>query len=1190
MRTLTRTLRLLAALATATALTQSAGAAGYLWNVATPGENNWNVNANWLPATGNPGASDTALFGTNGVSADQFTVNNVVSANTTVAALTFTNLGASGMWNVTRIPAGVTLMVNGPTVMGGFTSTSALAPTTVAFLDAGTLSLNGTLTVGNAGSGFTTSTADFSGLSNLVVNAGAGTIAIGNGNRSAVHWKLAGISNYITAAALNDNSTSTSSSGTGNTTLGPGTNSFNVGTFNVGYGRTRTTISFPSGYYGGGLRIRGAAGTDASLCNMTLGNHNTSGSGSTADGTLSLDGNTADLRFGTLSLGLSSSGPTGNSPGNGTLSFDTGTVFASNIVMAVSSGTTTFATANGTINVGSFATLTVGSGGISMANQSAASGTATGTLTVNGGALICSNSITKANTTGVANITLNGGSLTMAGGMIGTAAVPIDSLTAYSANLTMGVTANVTNVFVNSLGAYSSTINISSLPIIISYPAQFTLMKFAGGSSDSVLGTLPAGYAGSIVNNSDSVELVISSGPITVRPLVWNGTPSGDWNTTTANWLYLGNPNAYSQGDYVTFDDTASGLTTVNLAISPMPGTLLVSNISKSYTFGGTGAIGGAVALVKDGSGTLTLGNSGINTFSNGVSILGGTLKISGSSDRLPTASVVTLAEVAGTTLDLNNLNQTVQSLNGGGYTGGNVLLGSGNLTDSGGGTFGGVISGTGQLIKTNFITGGTLTLTNANTYTGGTIIGGYTNNTTLAVGNQTGSGTGPGFVQVLTNGTFSFGAGGPGGSTAVGTITNYGTVRLNRSDDFVFTNTVVGPGGLQKQNTNVVPVLGANPYLGTTALDAGALRIANAGALGSGTIAVGNGAATLQLTNGITVTNPLIIGSKPSGTGPVPCVENISGDNTLTGPMSLNANGSFGWLFVATGGRLSVAGPILRLDPSQTSQNNTRILWLRGDATGEWNGNIIDPVGGTTNLAVRKDGLGTWTLSGANTYTGPTVVSNGTLLVSGSLGASSSVTVQGGTLAGTGTIAGPVTINALGTLAPGSSAGALTINNSLTLNGTTVMEVSHAATDRVTGLGTVTLGGTLQVVVQGTLSGNEIFKLFSATNYTGDFATYDLPALPSPYAWDYSKMTVDGTLRVTGGGDLPRPTLAVAQSGSQLTFSWNDVSFKLQAQTNSLSTGISGNWADYPGGGGSPVAVTVNPANPAVFFRLVSQ
>jgi hypothetical protein len=47
---------------------------------------------------------------------------------------------------------------------------------------------------------------------------------------------------------------------------------------------------------------------------------------------------------------------------------------------------------------------------------------------------------------------------------------------------------------------------------------------------------------------------------------------------------------------------------------------------------------------------------------------------------------------------------------------------------------------------------------------------------------------------------------------------------------------------------------------------------------------------------------------------------------------------------------------------------------------------------------------------------------------------------------------------------------------------------------------------------------------------------------------------------------------------------------FKLQAQTNSLGVGLSGNWFDYPGGSSSPVNATVTPANPAVFFRLISQ
>ena len=144
---------------------------------------------------------------------------------------------------------------------------------------------------------------DFSGLSNFVFNASSGTIAAGNGNRSLVTWNLAAVSNNITAATINDNALSTSSSGTANTTLGAGTNIFNVGTFNIGFGRSRTTVAFPVGSTGGGLRIRGTAGTDDSLCNMTLGNHNTSGSGSTAAGTLSFDGYPVDIRLGTLSPG-----------------------------------------------------------------------------------------------------------------------------------------------------------------------------------------------------------------------------------------------------------------------------------------------------------------------------------------------------------------------------------------------------------------------------------------------------------------------------------------------------------------------------------------------------------------------------------------------------------------------------------------------------------------------------------------------------------------------------------------------------------------------------------------------------------------------------------------------------------------------------------------------------------------------
>lgn len=65
-------------------------------------------------------------------------------------------------------------------------------------------------------------------------------------------------------------------------------------------------------------------------------------------------------------------------------------------------------------------------------------------------------------------------------------------------------------------------------------------------------------------------------------------------------------------------------------------------------------------------------------------------------------------------------------------------------------------------------------------------------------------------------------------------------------------------------------------------------------------------------------------------------------------------------------------------------------------------------------------------------------------------------------------------------------------------------------------------------------------------------------------------------------------PTLNVAQVGNVLTMSWAAASanYRLQAQTNGLA---SGGWFDYPGGGSSPVNAMIDPAGPAVFYRLAS-
>jgi YD repeat-containing protein len=76
----------------------------------------------------------------------------------------------------------------------------------------------------------------------------------------------------------------------------------------------------------------------------------------------------------------------------------------------------------------------------------------------------------------------------------------------------------------------------------------------------------------------------------------------------------------------------------------------------------------------------------------------------------------------------------------------------------------------------------------------------------------------------------------------------------------------------------------------------------------------------------------------------------------------------------------------------------------------------------------------------------------------------------------------------------------------------------------------------------------------------------------------------------ITGTGALlvgtaTAPTLSFTNiGGNQLQFSWTGGG-NLQAQTNSLTTGLGTNWVNYPGS--SPVTITIDPTKGCVFFRV---
>lgn len=375
--------------------------------------------------------------------------------------------------------------------------------------------------------------------------------------------------------------------------------------------------------------------------------------------------------------------------------------------------------------------------------------------------------------------------------------------------------------------------------------------------------------------------------------------------------------------------------------------------------------------------------------------------------------------------------------------------------------------------------------------------------------------------------------------------VTNTATlaVPLNGSNGF----TKSGPGMLILSGNNALSGTVNIDTSSTTASD-GVTRLVGPGALGNATLLQirnnNSGSSTLQLdgsSGSISVDADVSVTCRNNG---VVSIENLAGTNVFSGDILLNVGGNshtvqsdVNSLIVFTGTNKYVG-----------SLTGGRTYYF----TGAGDHLLVGPLLNSTNgapIALAKSDAGTLTLEAVNTYGNGTTLSGGRLIVNGTL-PSGTFSISGGTTLGGGGIIYPaVDLPSGATLAPGTSIGRLTVNNSVTLEpgSVTRMEITKAvstnANDQLRVTGTLHYGGTLKVTnLDGTLWAGDAFQLFSASSNSGAFAATNLPSLTGGLAWRFD--ATNGLLRVVEPGVVGVPPVApfalAANAGNAVvTLSW---------------------------------------------------
>jgi fibronectin-binding autotransporter adhesin len=944
--------------------------------------------------------------------ASNYVGNTTVSGGTLAVDAVGTNTGALGATAVS-VSGGAAFVARGNTSIASGGGLTVAGGGGLSLVDGtvNTLTVNGNVALGSGNQGTNLSLELGTGTSDLLNVTGVVSLA----GTSVVNIALA-----TGASVVNGSYDLVTATG------GLAINNFTLGSKPVGFNSYTLSTPNPSTLMvtvGGNPTPATAYWTGAASRNIsdTANKWGSAGANSTSNWSTTPDGLTDPQQVpgSTTNLYFTAANATGVS-GSLSTTLDSGYSLNS-LTFAVPAGTAiTSAAVNTSGNL-----LTLGSGGLTLANSSNASATITGS-----GGVVVGASQTWANNSNSQTLNISAPVSALAGATTLTLSGAGAGSTALGAQISNGASGGTLSLALNNVGPLtlgSSSANTFSGGVTISGGlVQLAGVNALGSGALTVnAGTLNlggysqtvgnfSGAAGTIWNNSGAgvATLSVGAGGGTYSGLIADndGVHTGGQvalNVTAAGGeLTLTGPNTYSGG-------TTLGSGTLNLV--------------------GNAAIGSGRLTMSGGNldntsgGTVVLGNIP-QTWSSSFSYYGGSLLNLGTGPVTVSAPVnVTVANSSGTLEIDGNITSAASSLAT--YGAGTVVLAGVNTIAV---TSGNVLSLYSNVVSqgTTSISGGNFVIEPGTTFT--ILSGSFSSTAPLAViGNTAGSTPAN---MLVSGGTYSQ----PSGTLyiaqhAPGQLTIQGGL-VNLASDLQFQYNATSAGTLNL-NGGVLqcPGLTSSPAAGQTLnFNGGLLQLTASSAnliaanAADVTMNIGNGNAVINL-NGFntTISNAL----NGVGTGGLtvysatPGTLTLGGNNTYLGPtqisgcsLILNSStlGSGGALTINSGARVDLGnssqsvGAVSVTAPAavgNTIQNGS--LSGTSYAISNSSGNVII----TASLQDSSTGSSSFTMSGTggvamltanNSFTGPTNVTGGTLVVdnSNSTGAqlaSTSVSVAGG-------------------------------------------------------------------------------------------------------------------------------------------------------------------------------------------------